>query len=93
MRLLGRAVSRSGLLWAGSLAVLGAAAAAAAPPPLLRLHDRLPILSQADFERAGVPQEGANLNGPSLIRLPAWLPRWRRADRRASQWSMSASRP
>ncbi len=73
----------SSLSAAASAGALLAAAALAAPPPLVRLNDRLPIVSQEHFERAGVPDEGVNLSGPSAIRLPDWLPRWRRADRSA----------
>jgi hypothetical protein len=50
------------------------------------LNQRLPIVSQAHFERAGVPDDGVNLCGPSAIRLPDWLPRWRRADPSANYY-------
>jgi hypothetical protein len=32
------------------------------------------------FEQAGVAAEGANINGPSVIRVPDWIPAERRAD-------------
>ncbi len=87
MRFLRRAAC--GLACASVAFAAGAAlgpSAQAAPPPVLRLRDRLPIVSQEHFERAGVAGEGANLNGPSAIRVPDWLPVWRRADPRASYY-------
>lgn len=68
------------------LLLLAVVPSRAAPPPVVRLNQRLPIVSQSDFERAGVPDEGVNLSGPSAIRLPDWLPRWRRADPSANYY-------
>jgi len=45
-----------------------------------RLNDGEPIVSAALFDAAGLPDDGWNLNGPSPIALPDWLP----PDRRAS---------
>jgi len=45
-----------------------------------RLNDVLPIVSKKQFELAGASaEEGANINGPSVIRVPQWVPRRRRA--------------
>lgn len=45
-----------------------------------RLNGGEPILTPAMFQAAGAPQEGTNLNGPSPVALPDWLPVDRRAD-------------
>jgi hypothetical protein len=45
-----------------------------------RLNGALPIVSKKQFELAGASaEEGANINGPSVIRIPQWVPRHRRA--------------
>jgi hypothetical protein len=51
-----------------------------APYEAERLNDRQPIIEQAHFAELGVPEEGSNLNGPSLIRIPGWIPPAERAD-------------
>jgi len=45
-----------------------------APPRLIRVSRDRPILGLADFEQAGEPQDGRNLTGPSVIRVPDWVP-------------------
>ncbi|GEM_PF-905189 len=44
------------------------------------LNDGQPILSRQEFVDLGVASEGNNLNGPSLVKLPDWLPAAQRAD-------------
>ncbi len=52
-----------------------------------RLNGGEPIVSLASFRQAGYPEkEGENINGPCLIRLPDWLPREKRADKRANYY-------
>ncbi|MCB9477711.1 MAG: hypothetical protein H6684_09565 [Deltaproteobacteria bacterium] len=45
-----------------------------------RLNDGLPIVDQSLFAEAGVEQDGENINGPSLIRVPDWIAPEDRAD-------------
>ncbi len=41
-----------------------------------RLHNNKAIITAAMFEQAGaLPQDGENINSPSVVRLPEWLPR------------------
>jgi len=54
-----------------------------APPESIvveRANAGQPIITQAMFEQAGVAAEGANINGPSVIRVPDWIPAERRTD-------------
>ena len=44
-----------------------------APYRVERLHSRKPVISRAHFTAAGVPEDGANINGPSVIRVPDWV--------------------
>ena len=44
-----------------------------------RLNNSQPIIDQAMFTAAGVEDEGENINGPSLIRIPDWIPTSERA--------------
>jgi len=59
---------------------LGSALAASPPegPPapvtVERLNGGEPIITRAHFAALGVPDEGRNINGPSLIRVPDWIP-------------------
>ena len=46
----------------------------------VRLNGGEPIIDQDLFADAGVADEGENINGPSLIRVPDWIPRRDRAD-------------
>ncbi len=39
-----------------------------------------PVISGALFDRAGIPDDGLNINGPSLIKLPDWVAEEDRAD-------------
>lgn len=59
--------------WFGVLAVPLLLAAADAPPPQGARFDGNPII------RSGMPglsgDDGDNINGPSLIRVPAWIPK------------------
>jgi hypothetical protein len=49
-----------------------------------RLNNAMPILSKQHFDLAGASvEEGANINGPSVIRVPDWIPLERRASPRA----------
>jgi hypothetical protein len=45
-----------------------------------RMNAGQPIIAQALFEQAGVGDDGANINGASVIRVPDWIPAERRAD-------------
>src|SRR5690242_6660174 len=42
-----------------------------------------PLISREMFTEANVPTDGNNINGPSLIRVPDWLPPEKRADPQA----------
>lgn len=45
-----------------------------------RLNKGEPIMSAENFRQLGAPEEeGANINGPSVIRIPDWIPPDRRA--------------
>lgn len=45
-----------------------------------RMNNAMPILSKQHFELVGASvEEGANINGPSVIRVPDWIPPKRRA--------------
>ena len=46
----------------------------------VRLNGGNPIIDQDLFADAGVADEGENINGPSLIRIPDWIPTRDRAD-------------
>jgi len=74
-------------LVATALAVEAALVAALADDGLSRVvAERLnggePVVSARHFEEAGLVRPGAtpNINGPSLIRVPDWIPPERRAD-------------
>ena len=45
-----------------------------------RLNNSQPIIDQDMFADLGVEDEGENINGPSLIRIPDWIPPAERAD-------------
>lgn len=46
-----------------------------------RLNEGEPIISEEMFEQVGATErEGQNINGATLVKLPAWLPPERRAD-------------
>lgn len=45
-----------------------------------RLNDNKPIITQLMFTNLGMADEGENINGPSLIRIPDWIPPENRAD-------------
>ncbi len=54
-----------------SMAALGAQA----PYEIERINNKQPIIHVGHFEALGVAEEeGNNINGPSLIRVPAWIP-------------------
>ena len=44
-----------------------------------RLNNSQPIIDQTMFTALGVADEGENINGPSLIRIPDWIPASERA--------------
>ena len=48
-----------------------------------RLNDSKPIISSRTFAQAGIPEEAASINGPSVAAVPGWVPEDRRADPRA----------
>lgn len=45
-----------------------------------------PVITRAMFAERGVAAEGENINGPSVVALPDWLPRDRRADPAANYY-------
>jgi hypothetical protein len=45
----------------------------AQPYDIERLNGAKPIITQEMFRQTGVPNEGHNINGPSVIRVPDWL--------------------
>ena len=45
-----------------------------------RLNNSQPIIDQAMFAAVGVEADGANINGPSLLRIPDWILPADRAD-------------
>ena len=47
---------------------------------VVRLNNGQPIIDQDMFADLGVNSEGDNINGPSLIRIPDWIPASERAD-------------
>lgn len=51
-----------------------------------RLNDGQPIINQDLFASAEVDREGRNINGPSLIRVPDWIPPANRADPAATYY-------
>lgn len=62
-----------------NIVVVGASHAATYT--VTRLNDGQPILTESMFVRAGAAeQEGENLNGPSMIRVPDWIDAGNRAD-------------
>ena len=63
-------------LFAGSSAVR---AQTNSPYEVIRLNNSQPIIDRDMFADAGVRSEGDNINGPSLIRVPNWIPRANRA--------------
>lgn len=38
-----------------------------------RLNQGLPVIHRAHFLAAGLPADGDNINGPSLVRVPDWI--------------------
>ena len=44
-----------------------------------RLTPGEPLIGRAHFAAAGVPEDGSNINGPSVIRVPDWIPPDQRA--------------
>ena len=59
--------------------VVGSATAGAEQFHIERLNNALPIISKEHFRQLGVGKEGKNINGPSVIRIPEWIPRKERA--------------
>ncbi|MCX2978881.1 hypothetical protein [Candidatus Marimicrobium litorale] len=45
-----------------------------------RLNNAEPILSRQHFEQLDVAAEGENINGPSVMRIPEWIPKEKRAS-------------
>ncbi len=45
-----------------------------------------PIISQEMFTALGIEDEGENINGPSVIRIPDWIPSDKRADSTAQYY-------
>jgi len=46
----------------------------------IRINNSQPIITQALFTGAGVPDEGKNINGPTVIRIPDWIAPENRAN-------------
>lgn len=48
---------------------------------ITRLNNNCPIITEAMFDALGAPgDEGDNINGPSVIRIPDWIPPENRTD-------------
>jgi len=45
-----------------------------------RLHNNEPLIAKTLFDELGVGEDGENINGPSLIRIPDWIPLEDRVD-------------
>src|ERR1041384_3582522 len=58
----------------------------ASPYEAVRLNDSNPIISQSMFAAFGSETDGANINGPSLIRVPDWISRDNRPDATANYY-------
>ena len=43
------------------------------PFEVVRINNSQPIIDQDMFDDLGVEDEGENINGPSLIRIPDWI--------------------
>ena len=50
------------------------------PFEVVRINNSQPIIDQDMFDDRGVEDEGENINGPSLIRIPDWISPSDRAD-------------
>lgn len=48
-----------------------------------RCRDCSPIVSAEQFVAADIPEDGGSINGPSLVRLPEWVPAGERAHAEA----------
>ena len=66
----------------GFLLLLSNTAFAQSDPTFVvtRLNGSQPIIDQAMFAAVGAEDEGENINGPSLIRIPDWIPPAERTD-------------
>ena len=53
------------------------------PYDVIRINNSQPIIDQDMFDDLGVGDEGGNINGPSLIRIPDWISPANRANRSA----------
>ena len=75
-------IAGSGHVNAVSLAIVPAAAIPE-PEPVqepVRLNNSQPIIDQAMFAAVGAEEEGENINGPSMMRIPDWIPPSERVD-------------
>ena len=50
------------------------------PYDVIRINNSQPIIDQDLFDDLGVEDEGDNINGPSLIRIPDWISPANRAN-------------
>jgi hypothetical protein len=66
--------------------VVGATPVGAERLHVERLNNALPIVSKENFRQLGVGKEGKNINGPSVIRIPEWIPRKERAASEANYY-------
>lgn len=70
-----------------ALLVVLSSAVVAAPFHAQRLNGGEPIVSAQDFRLLGAPEsEGQNINGPSVIRVPDWIPDRERASPQAQYY-------
>ncbi len=51
-----------------------------------RLNDGRPIIDKAAFDAAGVSEDGGNINGPCLVKIPDWIAPEDRADPEANYY-------
>ena len=75
--------------------LLGLAATVLVGPPasaqfdaddVIRLNRSNPIITANMFPSNRRGSDGSNINGPSMIRIPGWIPRSQRANRRANYY-------
>lgn len=53
---------------------------------VFRINKSQPVITQDMFTNAGVPEEGENINGPSVIRIPDWISPENRANPNAQYY-------
>ena len=84
-KVVNRAILRS--LFVGCLLTLGCHTTLGQSVSVTRLNGAQPIISMQTFLDADYPEkDGENINGPSLIKLPDWLPVAQRVNAKAKYY-------